>query len=99
MKISASTVQGPLVVKTGTYDDRELRDMTVPDLEEAASVCRAMIEEGDLGASEWLGGEVISEETGETVAVVSYNGRVWAPGGTNVEGRRIADPDWEFVLP
>jgi hypothetical protein len=90
LKIAASTIEGPLYVKVGTYDDSDLLKMTVPDLAEAARVCRTMIEEGAHGARDWRGGEVVSEESGLCVAVVSYNGRTWFPGMRNPEGDALA---------
>ena len=90
LKLNASTVEGPLYVKVGSYDDPKLKKMTVPSLEEASKVCRAYIEDDALGSSNWMGGEVVSEETGLCVAVVSYNGRVWFPGSRSPEGKALA---------
>ncbi|MDK9702513.1 MAG: hypothetical protein OEL20_05190 [Sulfuritalea sp.] len=42
----------------------------------ASALCRAYIEENDLGAGNWAGGAV-TDATGKLVATVCYNGRVW----------------------
>jgi hypothetical protein len=47
----------------------------VESFEEASRVCRAFIEEYDLGGGNWTGGHVWDD--GVPVAHVSYNGRVW----------------------
>ena len=44
-------------------------------LREAASLCRAYISEYELGAGNWIGGDVT--ENGVLVARISYNGRIW----------------------
>lgn len=99
LRAAASSVQGPLIVKVGSVHDKKLLDVTVPDLEEASGVCRAYIEDDGLAASEWLGGEVISEETRLCVAVVTYNGRVWMPSGVRSHGGRpSADSRVEYIL-
>ena len=54
------------------------RRVKVKDLAEAAQVCRQYIDEHDLGAGHWTGGQVFEGET--QVARVSYNGRLWYPG-------------------
>lgn len=96
-KIAASTVEGPLLVKVGSCYDEKLLDVSVPDLEEAANVCRSYIDDGGLGGSEWLGGEVVSEETGLCVAVISYNGRAWMPSSVRgPEGHALPDSRVEF---
>lgn len=51
----------------------------VGSLREAAACCRRYIDDNDLGGGNWSGGEVRRVETGEVVARVSYNGRVWLP--------------------
>lgn len=50
----------------------------VKDLAEAAQVCRQYIEDNDLGAGHWSGGQVF--EGDREVARVSYNGRLWYAG-------------------
>jgi hypothetical protein len=99
VKMPASTIEGPLLVKVGSIHDEKLKDFSVPDLEEAAKVCWAYVVDENLGASEWLGGEVVSEATGLCVAVVSYNGRVWMPSSVrNPEGRALADERVEYEV-
>lgn len=87
IKLAASSLEGPFYVKAGNCHDG-VRKFTVPDLAEASSVCRRVIEEENLG-SDWRGGQVVNEADGTCVAVVSYNGRVWAPGGRNPEGECV----------
>lgn len=99
--IPASRVQGPLFVKLGSFPENaelmapeelgeilesHLKKFTIPDLEEASRLCRTFRDEENLSAHEWAGGEVCCEETGLCVAVVSYNGRVWFPGGRSLAG-------------
>jgi hypothetical protein len=64
-------------------------DYTVPTLQAASVISRSLIEESGLGCSEWDGAVVLNETTKEVVAVLSYNGRAWAPGKT-FEGRVLA---------
>lgn len=93
LKIAALSVEGPLLVKVA-----KKRLVSVPDLAEASRVCREHIDSKGIGARGWSGGEVLrDDESRECVAVVSYNGRVWVPGGTNPEGRRLASSQ-EFDL-
>jgi len=63
---------------TVTLDD----GITVPvaTLQEASEACRRHIDDHDLGASGWRGG-VITRDDGTEAGRVSYNGRVWPPGG------------------
>lgn len=86
-------------MKVGSVHDPELKSFTVPDLEEASKICRNYIMDENRGASEWLGGEVVSEETGLCVAVISYNGRAWFPKSVRgPEGHALADNRVEFDL-
>lgn len=98
MKIAASTVTGPLLVKVGSYDDTKLMDLTVPDLKAASKACLGYIEDDALGASDWRGGEVIQESTGLCVAVVSYNGLVFSVSGRNPEGDALPELELEYDL-
>lgn len=50
----------------------------VKDLAHAVKVCRQYIEDNDLGAGHWSGGQVF--EGGKEVARVSYNLRLWHAG-------------------
>ena len=51
---------------------------------EASKVCRAYIENYDLGNSNWLGGEIRTLADDQVIGRVSYNGRIWAPDGTEI---------------
>lgn len=55
------------------------RTVRVADLAEASRLCRAYIDEHELGAGNWNGGEV-RDHTGAPIGRVSYNGKVWPPG-------------------
>jgi hypothetical protein len=44
---------------------------------DASRCCREFIDGNGLGAGNWAGGDVRNKETGEVIAHVSYNGRVW----------------------
>lgn len=55
------------------------RIVPVADFAAASKACRDYIEENNLGAGNWAGGKIHSE--GKVVAEVSYNGKVWPPGG------------------
>jgi hypothetical protein len=56
--------------------------VSVPDVTAASRACRAYIAAHDLGSGNWAGGNVY--EGGVAVAYVSYNGRVWGPGGVEI---------------
>ena len=61
-------------------DDLPLpRLVKATSLDEAARACRRFIEEHDLGGGNFRDGEVFDDATGERVAMVSYNGRLWTP--------------------
>jgi hypothetical protein len=60
----------------------------VASLQEASRAVREYIEADGLGSSAWEGGEVT--EGRKVVARVSYNGRVWPPGGC----RAGVEPLW-----
>lgn len=73
-------------------------DEEIPHGVDVLWICRTMVDEEGLGASEWLGGEVVSEETGLCVAVISYNGRAWFPKSVRgPEGHALAG-ELEFDL-
>lgn len=61
---------------TRSLTGRRPRRIKVKDYAEASKVCRAYIEQHELGAGNWSGGKVF--EDGREIAEVSYNGRVWA---------------------
>lgn len=52
----------------------------VLSLEEASKTCLDYIEEYELGAGNWAGGEVT--QGGQLLARISFNGRIWLPDGT-----------------
>ncbi len=81
-------------------EDRSLSVTGVPpkrvkvgDLEEASKVCRKFISKHMLGGSDWAGGE-ITDEAGNFVGYVSYNGRVWGemPSESTDASEPIYDP-------
>ena len=47
----------------------------VPDMEQASLACRDYIDEFDLGAGNWSGGDVFRGE--QKIARISYNGKIW----------------------
>lgn len=51
----------------------------VNSFEEASKVVRDYIEQNNLGMSEFSGGDVF-DMSGNLVAQISYNGRIWEPG-------------------
>lgn len=55
----------------------------VADYNAASKVCRRFINEHDLGAGNWTGGDVI--DGGALVARVSYDGRVWDTKNKEIE--------------
>lgn len=61
-------------------EDGRPRTVAVASMEEASRVCREYIESNELGGGNWTGGDVI--DGGETIATISYNGRIWLPDGT-----------------
>jgi hypothetical protein len=54
------------------------RKEEVGSLKDAAAKCRWFIEYYELGGGNWTGGEV-TNEAGEIIARISYNGRIWDP--------------------
>ena len=55
----------------------------VADYAQASRVCRAYIDRNELGGGNWTGGAIRLGR--KTVARVSYNGRVWAADGTEIQ--------------
>ena len=47
----------------------------VPDLEQARRACQDYIDEFNLGAGNWVGGDVYSGD--KKIARISYNGKIW----------------------
>ena len=68
-----------LTVTVGHFGEGgTLKKVPVNSMEEASKVCQDYIEENYLGGSTWRGGNV--HQNGKKVAMVSYNGSVWATG-------------------
>ena len=78
--MQTTNIENALIVEIGAAGIRR-QWVAVRDLPAASRVCRAFIEEHDLGASQWRGGAVVDASTKKAVATVSYNGRVWLPDG------------------
>jgi hypothetical protein len=53
--------------------------LPVADWAAASERCAEYIAAWELGGGNWTGGQ-ITDESGQLVARVSYNGRVWSPG-------------------
>lgn len=49
----------------------------VTSWKEASQLCLKYIEDGELGAGNWTGGQITSGKSRIALARVSYNGRVW----------------------
>lgn len=60
------------------------RWVAVSSLAGARDKCEAFRDEHSLGGGNWAGGHVASD--GKVVARVSYNGRIWANDGRELEG-------------
>jgi hypothetical protein len=97
VKLKLEPLEGPFLVRTGDLDK-----VLVPTLRAASLVHNEYIHdeemEGRGGCRAWTGGEIRREETGEIVAVLGYNGSVWAPGNLNPEGQVCPHKDLEFDL-
>lgn len=52
---------------------------TADDFPVISAAARAYIEAGDLGGGNWPEIRILEAATGDHVATVSYNGRVWPP--------------------
>ena len=63
-----SVVQGILSLPARWAEVSSLRD--------ASQVCQRYIAANELGGGNWAGGDV-EDDTGQVVAYISYNGRVW----------------------
>ena len=48
----------------------------VSSLREASQICRKFIDDNELGGGNWTGGDITDDE-GDLIGYVSYNGRVW----------------------
>lgn len=78
-RVALASVGNPDFCQDPTRSLPGVRRKTVRagSLGEAAQLCRAYIEQHELGAGNWSGGDVT--EDGKLVARVSFNGRVWEP--------------------
>lgn len=47
-------------------------------IDEIINIARKFIEDFDLGASNWCGGEIYNKDTNSMVGWMSYNGRIWS---------------------
>ena len=63
--------------------------VNVNSLREAAQTCGQYIGLNDLGSGNWAGGQIMDDD-GNEIARVSFNGRIWAPDGSEI----INDPEW-----
>lgn len=98
MKMASSLLGGPFLVKVGR-EHAALKNMTVPSLQQASSVCLNYIADDEVGAQSWAGGEVVSESSGLCVAVIDYEGRAWLPGSVRgAHGQAIPDNRVELDL-
>lgn len=55
----------------------------VDSIEEASKAVRDYIEKHNLGAGNWSGGKVWTEDN-EYLGYISYNGRFWADDSNNI---------------
>lgn len=88
---ASKPVKGGLVVYLGScgnpdygqdpnrqlYSAEKNRLSPATSLADAATRCRDFIDNNELGAGHWIGGNVFDATTGESVAYISYNGRIW----------------------
>jgi len=78
-----------LTVRLGTVT--WVKEFSAVGLQEAVQRVQTFltdeIEAQGLGSRDYDGGQIY--RNGECIAVVSYNGRVWEPAGTNPEGIHI----------
>ena len=61
----------------------------VASIAQAQAAAREYIDTNGLGAGNWTGGEV-TNAAGEVVANISYNGRAWAPDGSEIDASTAA---------
>lgn len=59
------------------YGAEKNRLALVKSLEDASRLCREFITKNELGGGNWTGGHVFNAVSGEALALVSYNGRIW----------------------
>jgi len=98
IKIAASEIEGPFLVKVGTFDGGQ-KNLTVPTLKDASYAVKGFIWDDRVRSSDWHGGEVVRDDgTGDVVAVVSYNGRVWGAKAHPTDPWHVPDKALEFDL-
>lgn len=91
MKVKLASVGNP---DFGQHPDQPLygceADKIVPvkSFKEASELCQQFIEDNDLGAGNWSGGEIFNDKN-EVIAHVSYNGRVWEGQRWNPDSKEI----------
>lgn len=56
----------------------------VSTLKQASEQCLKYIAQCDLGGGNWAGGQVRDSVTGTFVCKISYNGRAWGAGGSEI---------------
>ena len=64
------------LLRGGTASALPNKTEPVTSFKDARAACINFIIDGELGGGNWNGGEVYNEN-GQTIAYVSYNGRVW----------------------
>ena len=96
-----ANLSGPFLVQVGYYDRDakvHITELSVPDIQAAIRMCDTYREEEDLRGDDWAGGALFRDDgTRVCVAVISQNGRVWAPSGSkNPEGLPLPSTQ-EFI--
>lgn len=72
-RLKLASVPNPDYVEC--FSPAPTRYVTVKSLKEASQKCREYIERFNLGAGNWIGGQV--SQNRKQIARISYNGRVW----------------------
>ena len=66
-----------------SYQRPPKKKVDVQTLEEASKLCREYLDNNELGSGNWTGGQVFKDK--KQVALISYNGRVWAMDGSEIK--------------
>jgi hypothetical protein len=96
---AAKSVEGGLVVFLGScgnpdhgqdpsrppYGAAKNRLASASSLKMASMICREFIDENELGGGNWIGGTVFNATSGERIATISYNGRIWEQPAMSAE--------------